>query len=228
MKILVVEYEQRIASYLKKGLELKSHVVDVAHDGEEGLDLALSETYDLLILDWMLPKVSGMEICVQVRTHKKNTPILMLTAKSQVTDRVEGLNKGADDYLPKPFAFEELLARINALARRPSNHINPTLVFDTLSLNTQTGIVMRAGKEIFLSKKEFALLEFLLRHPNHLFTADQLTNQVWSFDSDVTPNSAQVYIGYLRNKIDKAFPEQSTLIHTLRGFGYKLGIVDKR
>lgn len=222
MKLLVVEDEPRILSYLKKGLELKSHVVDTAEDGQTGLDLALTEEYDVIILDRMLPLLSGVEVCQQLRQQKNTTPILMLTAKSEVPDRVTGLDAGADDYLTKPFAFEELVARINALARRPTSLQDTTLEFESLSLDPRTGTVARASKPLELSKKEFALLEFLLRHPNQLFTADQLTQQVWNFDSDVTPNSAQVYIGYLRNKVDKPFPKLPKLIQTVRGFGYKL------
>jgi DNA-binding response OmpR family regulator len=224
MKLLVVEDEQRIATYLKKGLELKSHVVDTAADGESGLDLALTEEYDVIILDRMLPNLSGVEVCHELRQQKISTPILMLTAKSEVADKVSGLDAGADDYLTKPFSFEELLARVNALARRPSQLQENILQFDSLTLDPRTGQVERDGKTIELSKKEFALLEFLLRHPNQLFSADQLTQQVWSFDSDVTPNSAQVYLGYLRKKIDKPFSRLPTLIHTVRGFGYKLGL----
>lgn len=224
MKLLVVEDEQRIASYLKKGLELKSHVVDTAADGEEGLDLASSEKYDVIILDRMLPNLSGVEVCQELRRQKITTPILMLTAKAEVVDKVSGLDAGVDDYLTKPFSFEELLARVNALARRPPEIKESSLQFDTLLLNPRTGQVERAGKQLELSKKEFALLEFLLRHPQQLFSADQLTQQVWSFDSDVTPNSAQVYVGYLRKKIDKPFPTLPNLIHTVRGFGYKLGL----
>lgn len=224
MKVLVVEDETRIASYLKKGLEIKSHVVDTAHDGRVGLDLASTEEYDVIILDRMLPFISGVEICKELRLQKITTPILMLTAKSEVPDKVSGLDAGADDYLTKPFSFDELLARLNALARRPSVQQSTQLEFDKLVLDPRTGKVERDGVPIDLSKKEFALLEFLLRHPNQLFTADQLTQQVWSFDSDVTPNSAQVYLGYLRNKIDKPFPTQPKLIQTVRGFGYKLGL----
>lgn len=222
MKILVVEDEPHIAASLKKGLELKSHVVDIAADGEQGLDFALSEQYDVIILDRMLPLLSGEEVCKQLRQQKNTTPILMLTAKTQVEDRVFGLNVGADDYLPKPFAFAELLARINALARRPTQLQNTILRLDSLTLDPQSNQVKRDNQAIVLSKKEYALLEFLIRHPNQVFSAEQLTQQVWSFDSDVTANSAQVYIGYLRAKIDAPFPQLPKLLHTVRGFGYKL------
>lgn len=223
MKILVVEDEHRIANYIKKGLEIKSYIVDVAYDGEEGLDLASSEQYDMIILDRMLPEINGIQICEKLRLQNNHTPILMLTAKSQVEDRVAGLEAGADDYLGKPFAFSELLARIKALTRRPKATPQNEITYEDLSLNINTYEVKRSGQLIELSKKEFALLEFLLRHPNQVFSSDQLTEQVWSYDSDILPNTAQVYIGYLRKKIDRPFPKSNSLINTVRGFGYKLG-----
>lgn len=223
MKILVIEDEHRIAHYIKKGLELQSHRVDVAYDGETGYDLAANEPYDVIILDRMLPQLDGLSICKQLRQQNLHTPILMLTAKSQVGDRVEGLEAGADDYLIKPFAFSELVARIKALARRPQQTIDAVLSFDNLELNTNTFEVKRNGTIITLSRTEFALLEFLLRHPNQIISKDQLTQQVWTYDSDVLANTAQVYIGYLRKKVDRAFPQEKNLIHTIRGFGYKLG-----
>lgn len=222
MKLLVVEDEHRIADSLKKGLEMKSHVVDVAYDGEEGFALAAHEQYDVIVLDRMLPGMEGMEICSELRKRDVHTPILMLTAKTQVEDRVEGLDSGADDYLGKPFAFSELLARIHALARRPVHTLPEVLTVADLELNTRTYEVKRNGHSVDLSKKEYALLEFLLRNKGKVFTKDQLTEQVWAFDSDVLANTAQVYIGYLRNKIDKAFADRPPLIHTVRGFGYTL------
>lgn len=223
MKILVIEDEQRIARYIKKGLELKSHIVDLAPDGQVGLDLASEEKYDLIILDRMLPKLDGLKICQLLRDQKVNTPILMLTAKNQLDDRVEGLNAGADDYLGKPFAFVELLARVNALGRRPQQTNDPILKVGPLTLNPVSFEVKRSRQSIKLSKKEFSLLEFLMRHPNQVFSPEQLTEQVWNYDSDVLPNTAQVYMGYLRQKIDNRFKHEPALIHTVRGFGYKLG-----
>lgn len=222
MKILVVEDELRIAHYIKKGLELKSHIVDVAYDGQTGFDLSLSEPHDVIILDRMLPKLDGLTLCRNLRHEKNSTPILMLTAKNQLSDRVEGLNAGADDYLGKPFAFVELLARVNALGRRPSQAVDTILTARDLSLNTVTYEVKRAHHKIKLSKKEFSLLEFLLRHPGQVFSPEQLTEQVWNYDSEVLPNTAQVYMGYLRQKIDRNFRHQPPLITTVRGFGYKL------
>lgn len=226
MKILVIEDEHRIANYIKKGLEVKSYVVDVAYDGAEGFDLADGEKYDVIILDRMLPSMTGMEICKQLRAAGNHTPILMLTAKTQVEDRVEGLDAGADDYLGKPFAFTELLARVRALSRRPQKQVNEVLQCGSLQLNPTSFAVTRAGKSISLSRKEFALLEFLMRHEGQVLSKDQLTEQVWSYDSDVLPNTAQVYIGYLRNKVDRAFPKEKPLINTVRGFGYKFGVND--
>ena len=223
MKILVVEDEQRIAHYIKKGLELKAYVVDLAYDGQSGLDLAIDNHYDAIVLDRMLPGLDGVEVCRQLRHQKIYTPILMLTARNQLEDRVEGLNAGADDYLGKPFAFVELLARVNALGRRPLKTIDPILSLGNLSLNPISFEVSRSGKPINLSKKEFSLLEFLLRHKGQVFSPEQLTEQVWSYDSEVLPNTAQVYMGYLRQKIDRNFKHQPPLITTVRGFGYKLG-----
>src|SRR3989344_3357648 len=222
MKILVVEDEHRIASYIKKGLELKSNVVDVAHDGQEGYDLASSEGYDVIILDRMLPRMDGVSICKNLRSEGIHTPILMLTAKVEVAERVEGLDAGADDYLPKPFAFAELLSRVRALARRPKQLEQTVLAVGDLKLNTINYEVVRAGIKIDLSKKELALLEFLLRHKGKIMSAEQIIEQVWSYDSEALHNTAQVYIGYLRNKIDKAFPKAKRLIQTVRGFGYKI------
>jgi DNA-binding response OmpR family regulator len=223
MKILVVEDEQRIAHYIKKGLELKSHIVDVAYDGQSGYDIAAEGSYDVLILDRMLPQIDGIQVCQQLRSQKIYTPILMLTAKNQLSDRVEGLNAGADDYLGKPFAFTELLARVNALGRRPKKTIDPILAVGDLTLNPISFEVTRSDQKIHLSKKEFSLLEFLMRHREQVFSPEQLTELVWSYDSDVLPNTAQVYMGYLRQKIDRNFKHLPPLITTVRGFGYKLG-----
>lgn len=224
MKILVIEDEQHIADYLKKGLELKAHVVDLAYNGLEGFDLASNEEYDVIILDRMLPELDGIQVCQKLREEKNMTPILMLTAKTEVTDRVDGLDAGADDYLGKPFAFVELLARIKALARRPKNVIGTKLTEDNLTLDTKNYEVVRAGEIINLSKKEFSLLEFLMRNSRQVLTKEQLTERVWNYESDVLPNTAQVYLGYLRTKIDKNFPKEKQLINTIRGFGYRFGV----
>lgn len=220
MKILLVEDEHRIAQSIKKGLEQERMAVDVAYDGIEGYDLAIDEDYDVIVLDLMLPGMNGLEICEKLRQNKKETPILILTAKGQVEDKVEGLNKGADDYLTKPFAFEELIARIKALVRRPKNIKEEILKVDELSLNINSYEVLRNKKIIRLSSKEFTLLEFLMRHPNQILSKEQIMNHVWSYETDILPNTVEVYIRNLRNKIDKGF--KYPLIQTVRGFGYKI------
>jgi len=222
MKILVIEDEKRIADNIKKGLELKSMTVDVTYDGLDGFDLAVSEEYDVIILDLMLPGMDGLEICRNLRSKGKNTPILMLTARNEVESRVKGLESGADDYLGKPFNFEELLARIKALARRKENKIKMKYKVDNLVLDTSTFEVKRGEKVIKLSKKEYALLEFLMKNKGLIFSKEELADKVWSFESNILTNTAQVYIGYLRNKIDSAFPKERNLIKTVRGFGYKI------
>jgi two-component system, OmpR family, response regulator len=223
MKILVVEDEHKIANSIKRGLELEAFAVDVCYDGAAGFDLASTEEYDVIVLDLMIPEMDGMTICKNLRVQKNHTPILMLTAKGSLDDRVSGLNSGADDYLVKPFAFQELLARIRALSRRPKNGVGSVLTHEDLSLNTLTFEVKRGEKIINLSKKEFSLLEFLMRHHKQVVTKDQIISNVWNYDADVLPNTVEVYVGYLRNKIDRAFKNKKSLIQTLRGFGYKLG-----
>ncbi len=222
MKLLVVEDEHRIATYIKKGLEMKSHVVDLAYDGEVGYDLASSEKYDVIILDRMLPKLDGVAVILKLREKNNHVPILLLTAKTQVEERVEGLEAGADDYLGKPFAFAELLARVRALGRRPKARESTIITTADLTINTSNFQVSRAKQPINLSKKEFTLLEFLARHKGQVLSIDQITQQVWEYDSDVLPNTAQVYIGYLRKKIDQPFTS-APLIKTVRGFGYQFG-----
>lgn len=221
MKILLVEDEHRIAQSIKKGLEQERMAVDLAFDGIEGYDLAIGEEYDLIILDLMLPLMNGLEICTKLRQNKKQTPILILTARGQMEDKVEGLNKGADDYLTKPFAFEELLARIRALVRRPKKVEDNILIVNDLTLNTSNFEVIKNKKKIKLSSKEYSLLEFLMRHPNQILSKEQIMNHVWSYETDILPNTIEVYIRNLRNKIDKGFVYP--LIQTVRGFGYKIG-----
>jgi len=223
MKILVVEDEHKIANAIKQGLVQENFVVDIVYDGIEGYDLAVSEEYDVIVLDRLLPGMEGVEICQKLREQKNHTPILILTAKGQIADRVEGLEKGADDYLVKPFAFEELLARIKALGRRPKKTTEAILKLSDLSLNAKTYEVKRGNINIRLSSKEFALLEYLLRHQRKILTKDQIINHVWNYDSNILPNTIEVYVGYLRNKIDKPFQKSSRLIQTVRGFGYKIG-----
>ncbi len=222
MKILVVEDEHKIANAIKQGLEQESYVVDVAYDGDQGLAHALDGGYDIMILDRMLPGAAdGIKICKQVRQKGIHTPILLLTAKDKISDRVVGLDSGADDYLVKPFAFEELLARIRALLRRPKDTTDPILRVKDLSLDPSNFAIARHNNAITLSKREFALLEYLMRNKGRILSKQNIINHVWDFDADVLPNTVEVYMGYLRQKIDKPFKDN--LIHTVRGFGYRMG-----
>lgn len=215
MRILVVEDEHKIAAALKKGLEQENYAVDVAYDGEEGYDFASTEEYVVILLDLMLPKMDGMTVCKKLREDGVHTPILILTAKGELEDKVSGLNSGADDYLAKPFAFAELLARIKALTRRPQKTVNPKLKVGNLTLDTNSYEVKYKEENINLSRKEFALLEYLMRHPNTILSKDQIIASIWDYEADVLPNTVEVYVGYLRKKL----PD---LIHTVRGFGYKI------
>jgi DNA-binding response OmpR family regulator len=223
MRILVVEDEHKIAHSIKKGLEHEKYAVDVVHTGTEGLDFGQSEEYDLIILDRLLPEIDGITICKRLREKGIHTSILMLTAKGQVEDKVQGLDTGADDYMVKPFAMIELFARVRALIRRPQKTTGSLFQIDDLVVNTVTYEVKRKGKLIKLSSKEFSLLEYLMRHKNKVITKEQIINHVWSYDADVLPNSVEVYIKHLRRKIDQPFPGQA-LIQTVRGFGYKIGV----
>jgi len=223
MRILVIEDEHKIANSIKQGFEQEHYAVDVAYNGTAGLDLAMSEEYDCIILDRLLPEIEGVKIVKRLRTNNIHTPLLLLTAKTQVTDKVEGLNAGADDYLTKPFAFTELLARVRALIRRPAQASGPQFSVEDLTLDTETFEVYRGKKKLALSQKEFALLEYLIRHPHKIIKKEQLINSVWNYDADVLPNTVEVYIKHLRDKIDKPFSDLPNLIHTVRGFGYKLG-----
>lgn len=215
MRILVVEDEHKIAEALRKGLMQERYAVDLAYDGMDGYEMATSNEYDAIILDLMMPKMDGLTLCKKLRSENIHTPILMLTAKTQTKDKVEGLNSGADDYLAKPFAFEELLARIRALIRRPSKEMGTTLSHENLSMNLTTFEVKSGDKQIQLSSKEYALLEYLLRHPKKLLTKEQIVSHVWDYDSDILPNTVEVYVKKLRAK--------GIVITTIRGFGYRLG-----
>lgn len=223
MRILVVEDDIKIADALKRGLQRQKYAVDVAYDADDGLHMAKTQPYDLLILDRMLPgNTDGLGIVTEVREQGLQTPILMLTAKSQVLSRAEGLNAGADDYLPKPFAFVELIARVRALLRRPQQTFGQRLQYADVTLDPDKSQVSRGKKVIPLTALEFALLEYFMRNPERTLTKDQIVAHVWDYDADVLPNTVEVYVGYLRAKLDKPFPKQP-LIHTKRGFGYYFG-----
>jgi len=216
MRILVVEDEHKIANSIKRGFEQETWATDVAYDGEEGYDMASSEDYDVIVLDLMLPKMDGVEICKKLRVEAVHVPILMLTARGELADKVGGLNSGADDYLVKPFAFEELLARVKALSRRPKETKNEELKTENLTLNTNTYEVKAGGKDIELSRKEFALLEYLMRNSGRVVSKENIIAHVWDYESDILLNTVEVFIGYLRDKIGK------DVIKTVRGFGYKI------
>lgn len=222
MRILVVEDEHKIAASIKKGLAQERYAVDVAYDGLEGFDLACVESYDLVILDLMLPGMDGITFCRRLRDQKNHVPILMLTAKSQIQDRIDGLNSGADDYLTKPFSFEELTARVRALLRRPHQAIFAVLRVGNLTLDPIDYKVLRDNVPILLSAKEFTLLEYLMRHAGRVVSKDTISAHVWDYDADILPNTVEVHIKNLRSKIDSPFKGFPPLIHTIRGFGYML------
>lgn len=220
MTILVVEDEIKIVRFIKKGLEMEHYTVDSARDGEEALEKAEINNYDLIILDLMLPKISGVEVCRKLRESKVETPIIMLTAKDTVEDRIKGLDAGADDYLVKPFAFGELVARIRALLRREKTVKNPKLQLGGLILDPATHEVFRDGKEIKLSSKEYRLLDYMMRRPGQVCTRTMIGEHIWGYNFTDDSNVIDVYISYLRKKVDKGF--HNKLIHTVRDVGYKI------
>lgn len=220
MRILVVEDEPAIAKFVRQGLTEAGHAVDLAWDGEEGLAFALAADYDVLILDIMLPKVEGVDLLRELRRRGDKTPALMLTARDTVENRVEGLDAGADDYLVKPFAFPELMARVRALMRRPPLQVGTTLEVGDLTMNTATRDVRRGDEMIELSPREYAVLEYLMRHPNQVLTRTQIGEHVWNFDFFNESNVVDVYIGYLRRKIENG--QGPPLLHTIRGVGYRI------
>ena len=220
MRILVVDDEKKIALGIKKALESQKYAVDVCHDGIEALNMAEAIEYDLIILDRMLPGMDGVSIIKNLRSQNIYTPILLLTALGTIKDKTDGLDAGADDYLPKPFALDELLARVRAILRRPKVKAEIILTVGDLSLNLNTHLVKRSNKDIILTKKEFSLLEFLMRNKNQPISKEQIITHVWNWDSDILPNNIEVYISYLRDKVDKPFSKK--LIKTVRGVGYKI------
>jgi heavy metal response regulator len=218
MRILVIEDEKKVASFIQRGLEAEHYQVDVAYDGEAGLLQVFDNDYDALILDVMLPKRDGLSILRDVRMRKLTVPVLMLTARDTIAYKVAGLDQGADDYLTKPFAFEELLARLRALLRRGAASPSPDLAFADLQLDLVSHQVTRAGKRIDLTAKEFALLEFFLRQPGRVLSRALIAQHVWGVDFDTFTNVIDVYVNYLRKKIDADF--EPKLLHTVRGVGY--------
>lgn len=218
MRILIVEDEKKVAGFIKKGLEEETYAVDVAYDGEEGFNLAAMNEYDLIILDLMLPKVDGLEVLTQLRDKKVSTPIILLTAKDAVEDKVTGLNKGADDYLTKPFAFSELLARIRSLLRRGQAETQIELKVGDLCLDMVSHKVSRDGEEIELTGKEYSLLEYFMRNEGKVLTRTMIAEHVWDYNFDTFTNVIDVYVNHLRKKIDKKY--SAKLLHTLRGVGY--------
>lgn len=220
MRVLVVEDEASIADFLVRGLTEQGYAVDLARDGAAALDLLGVATIDLVVLDVMLPKVDGMEVCRRMRSGGDRTPVLMLTARDAVEDRVRGLDTGADDYLVKPFAFTELLARVRALSRREPSLTGAVLQVGELELDTTTRQARRDGSPIDLTTKEYALLEYLMRNPGRVLTRTMITERVWNYESFNAANVIDVYIGHLRRKIDDG--REPKLIHTVRGAGYKI------
>ncbi len=222
MYILVVEDERRLAQVMRRVLEEEGHTVDVAHDGEEGLAMALEASHDVIVLDILMPGRDGIEVCRSLRQNRVDTPVLMLTALDGVSDRVRGLDAGADDYLPKPFAFQELLARLRALGRRRVQPREPSqLQVADLALDLNRRRAQRAGQTIELSPKEFALLEFLMRNQGRVVSRTQILDHLWGYDYSPDSNLVDVYVSYLRSKVDHKHSCQ--LIRTVRGAGYILG-----
>ncbi len=221
MRVLVIEDEHKIARALKRALEQESYAVDVCYDGDDGYAMATTEPYDVMVVDRMIPGAyDGIGVVKAMREQKIHTPVLFLTALGRTKDKTDGLDIGADDYLVKPFAIEELLARVRALLRRPTEQQQTVLHADDLQLDTAEFTVSRAGTAISLTTKEFGLLEYLLRNKNRILTKESIIAHVWDYDADILPNTVEVYIKYLRNKIDKPFKSQ--MIETVRGFGYRL------
>ena len=223
MRILIVEDEKDIINFLKPSLEAESFVVDVAKDGEAGLFLALTNDYDLIILDNTLPKKTGLEICKEIRSNKKNIPIIMLSVISDIDKKVELFNAGADDYLTKPFSFQELLARIRSVLRRPNNMEREVLQVDDLELDSRRNLVKRGGVEISLTRKQFMLLEYLMRNVGMVMTRSMIMEHVWDMNADPFSNTIETHILSLRKKI-KLQNNQPELIHTIPGRGYKIGV----
>ncbi len=222
MRVLIVEDDPIIAQSIRHGLQQESFAVDICYDGDEGYHTALSETYDIIILDVLLPGMDGMEIASALRTENVHSRIVMLSAKDQTGDKINGLNAGVDDYMVKPFSFGELLARIHALLRRPQEAKSTILEAGDLRLNPATHAVTRNGQPITLTSKEFAILEYLLRNKGTVLSKNSIVTHVWDFDADILPHTVEAFMAMLRKKVDKPFPGH-TIIQTVRGFGYTIG-----
>jgi heavy metal response regulator len=220
MRILLVEDDEKVAAFIRKGLQEEQYAVDVSSDGEDGLHWASANEYDAIILDVMLPKKDGMRVCAELRQKGIHTPVLMLTARDSVEDRIKGLNTGADDYLTKPFSFEELLARVRALLRRSRQYAEKALKVADLELDPISRRVTRGGREIMLTGKEYALLEYFMRNAGTVLTETKIIEHVWDMNYDSIANTVNVYIHHLRTKIDR--DSEKKLIHTIRSRGYVL------
>jgi heavy metal response regulator len=220
MRLLVVEDEQKVASFIKKGLEEEGYAVDVGADGEEGLAMGLARVHDLIILDIRLPKMDGLRVLQALRQDNVTVPVLLLTVRATIEDKVLGLDAGADDYLTKPFAFQELVARVRALLRRRSEAEPTVLQVDDLRLDPARRTVTRGGEKIDLTPREFALLDYFMRNPGRVLTRTMIAEHVWDYSFDTSTNVIDVYINYLRKKIDTG--REPKLLHTMRGVGYVL------
>jgi len=220
MRLLVVEDEKKVSSFIKKGLEEEGYAVDAAHDGEEGLYMALDNVHDLIILDIQLPKMDGLQVLQEIRKQKVKTPVLLLTVRATIEDKVLGLDSGADDYLTKPFAFQELVARLRALLRRRAETEPTVLKVADLVLDPSRRTVLRGEEKIDLSPREFSLLDYFMRNPGRVLTRTMITEHVWDYDFDTDTNVIDVYVNYLRKKIDSN--RDPGLIQTVRGVGYVL------
>ncbi len=220
MRVLIIEDDMSLNRIISKHLKEEGYAVDSCFDGEDGLAYIEAMRYDCVILDWMLPKRDGISVLKECRENGCTSPVLMLTARDSVMDRVSGLDTGADDYLVKPFAFDELMARIRAIMRRKEENKQTVFTLSDLTMDTTTHIVVRAGRKITLTSKEYALLEYFLRNQGIVLTRSQISDHVWNYDFDYDSNVVDVYVRYLRNKIDRGF--DTPLLHTVRGFGYVL------
>jgi len=220
VNILIVEDDKKIANYSKQGFEEEGFLVDITYSGEDGLEMVEKNSYDTIILDWMLPGISGIEVCKKIREYKIITPVIMLTAKTDISDKVLGLNSGADDYVLKPFSFEELLARVNALSRRAAYKKTDIIRIDDLEVDTQKREVFRKKKKINLTAKEYEIFELLIKNRGHIVKIKNIINVLWENNNDISSNVVNVYMHHLRHKIDESHKKK--LIKTIRKHGFKI------